>query len=51
MSSIGNVYSLTQADDEDHEVAPDTYEEAVKLQEWRNSMSAEIKALKNRGCW
>ena len=51
VTSMGNVYSLTQADDEDHEVAPDTYEEAVKLQEWRNSMSAEIKALKNRGCW
>ena len=30
VTSMGNVYSLTQADDEDHEVAPDTYEEAVK---------------------
>ena len=33
------------------EVAPETYNQAVKDLKWRESMKNEIKALKNRGCW
>jgi hypothetical protein len=39
------------ADSESGEVAPDSFNEAVQNKLWRDSMSAEIKALKNRGCW
>ena len=33
------------------EVSPDSYAEAVRNKKWRNSMTTEIKALRNRGCW
>ena len=52
VSSLGNVYNLTQAvDDSDHEESPNTYQEAVQSEEWKKSMRAEVKALVNRGCW
>ena len=33
------------------EVSPESYAEAVRNKNWRDSMTAEIKALRNRGCW
>ena len=35
----------------DSETAPESFSDAVKDQRWRDSMQAEIKALKNRGVW
>ena len=36
---------------EQEEVAPSSFNEAVEDKRWRDSMTAEFKALKNRGCW
>ena len=62
VTKIGNVYAVpgeqTLVEDElqeaatgSDEVAPETYNQAVKDSNWRESMKNEIKALKNRGCW
>ena len=49
VSVLGDVSRLAQSEAE--ELAPESYAEAVKSKEWRESMMAEIKALMNRGCW
>jgi hypothetical protein len=64
ITKLGNVYAVPgeQALREDElqeaasgsdkdEVAPETYNQAVKDSKWRESMKNEIRALKNRGCW
>jgi len=33
------------------EVSPESYAEAVSNKNWYDSMTAEIKTLRNRGCW
>ena len=44
-------YVNSAADSESDEVSPDSYNEVVQNRQWRDSMSAEVKALKNLGCW
>ena len=64
VTKMGNVYAVpgehTLGEEElrsaasggdSNEVAPETYNQAVKNSNWRDSMKNEIKALKNRGCW
>lgn len=63
-SSLGNIYKATESDaaesdvfpekdkvGDQGEVAPETYGQAVKDAAWRESMLAEVRALRNRGCW
>ena len=54
-ASIGetqNKFGVPSATDCDvDEVSPESYAEAVRNKNWRDSMTAEIKALRNRGCW
>ena len=40
-----------ESDNAIEETSPNSYNEAVESQKWRESMTAEIKALRNRGCW
>ena len=35
----------------EEEKAPETFAEAAEIKVWRDSMTAEVKALQNRGCW
>ena len=35
----------------EEEKAPETFAEAAETKVWRDSMTAEVKALQNRGCW
>ena len=54
-ASVGetqNKFGFRSATDCDvDEVSPESYAETVSNKNWRDSMTAEIKALRNRGCW
>ena len=64
LSALGKAYAATEGDEDDEddenptsgadpggETAPESFKEAVEDPRWRESMQAEIKALRNRGVW
>ena len=51
VSGVPSTSARTSDERVPDEIAPDTFKQAVEDKRWRDSMSAEIKALRNRGCW
>ena len=49
MSMLGDIASLLT--EEERELEPQSYDEAVKSAAWRESMEEERRSLQRRGCW